>query len=148
MKNLFTISFIFTAIMGIQLFFASDFTFAASKAPSLEEEELKKIEENTDELVKKIYASSLFSPDDAKKFVDIKTKLDTVMNSNLKDPMYARLFFDIGYICKEREYIDESIQYFKLVDEKFSDTAYARRARTELTKMGITTEEKKDDEEK
>jgi len=147
MKNLKIFSLFIAVILGTQLFFAADYAFAASKTAALEEEDLKKIEESTDELVKKLYSSSLFSPEDAKKLVDIKTKLNTVMNSNLKDPIYARLFFDVGYICKEREYNDEAIQYFKLVNEKFSNTSYAQRALGELNKLGVNTEPEKQEGE-
>lgn len=137
---------IFTVVL-LNLHVACDGASAIAKSKGLEEGEVQKMEENVDELVKKIYASSLFSPEDARKLVDIKTKLDTVLNTNAKDPMYARLFYDVAYICKQREYVDESIQYFKVVSEKFPETAYAERAANELRKMGIETGQSEEEEE-
>ncbi len=126
---------IFAVLIIFQLYFLCD--FAEGKAKALSAEELAKVEENVDSLVKKVYASSLFAPEDAEKLVDTRTKLDEAMSANIKDPVYARLFFDVGYICKEREYVDESIRYFKLVNEKFPDTPYAARAVNELNKLGV-----------
>ena len=84
---------IITILAVSQLFLFCDTTEAAKKFKGISEEELVKIEENVDALVKKIYASSLFSPEDNEKLVDIKVveKTSGKLFWNMRD--YA---FEIG----------------------------------------------------
>ncbi|OGI03985.1 MAG: hypothetical protein A2Y25_01135 [Candidatus Melainabacteria bacterium GWF2_37_15] len=140
MKKLFGLILILLIFVSFNLFVVSDPVSSAAKSKGLDEEQVKQLEQNVDALVKKVYASGLFSPQDAEMLVDIKTKLDSVIGTNTKDPMYARLFFNTGYILKEREYVDEAIQYFNLVGEKFPETPYAKRAESELKKLGVKSE--------
>ena len=140
MKRFFGLILILLIFVSFNLFVVSDPVSSAAKSKGLDEEQVKKLEQDVDALVKKVYASSLFSPKDAEMLVDNKTKLDSVINTNTKDPMYARLFFNTGYVLKEREYVDESIQYFNLVSEKFPETPYAKRAESELKKLGVKSQ--------
>jgi hypothetical protein len=68
--------------------------------------------------------------------VEVNTKLGSVVNATLKDPVYARLYYDLAVICKEREYKDDAIQYFLVVKEKFASTSYSKKADLELKRIG------------
>lgn len=130
-----------TAFIAILAFFilllSCTSTTDAKKSKGLTDDELKQVVENVDKLTKKVYARGLFSPEDNAMLVDVKTKLDSIMSSSFKDPVYAQLFYDTAYVCKEREYNDDAIEYFSLVTEKFAGTSYAKKATKELDVLGM-----------
>jgi len=146
-RNLFII-LIIPAIIAVQLFVPCPSVDAAKKTSSLEEEEIKRVEENIDFLNKKIHTLSLFSPEDSQKLVDIKTKLNSIADGNLKDPMYAELFYDAAFILKEREYKQDAIQYFSVVTRNFPETMYSKRALSELRKLGVKIEKEEEESDR
>jgi hypothetical protein len=141
-KNVF-LSLIIAVIIVFQLFVICE--PAPGKSVKLNEEEIQKIEENIDVLIKKIHASSLFSPEDVDKLVEIKTRLNSIADTNLRDPVYAELFYNAAFICKEREYKQDAIQYFSVITKNFPETVYSKRAFSELKNLGVKVEE--DEEE-
>lgn len=137
MKKFKILNIVLAVLICFNLLIMTDCSYAVKKSDGIDEKEVEKLEENIDSLVKKIYSSSLYSPQDAEKLVDVQIMLNSLMGTNLNDPSYARLFYDAGYICKKREYVEEAIQYFTLVNERFPNSAYAKRAENELKKLGI-----------
>ncbi len=136
---------ILTAIAALQLLIISAPAEAARKSVKLSEEEIKKVEENIEVLNKKIHTLSLFSPEDSEKLVEIKTRLNSIADGNLKDPLYARLFYEAAFILKEREHKQDSIQYFMVVTKNFPETVYSKRAVSELKNLGVNLQEDKED---
>ena len=143
-KNIF-LSLILAIAVVFQLFAICD--SALSKSVKLEEEDVQKIQENVSGLIKKIHASSLFSPEDVDKLVEIKTQLNSIADTNLRDPVYAELFYNAAFICKEREYRQDSIQYFNVGTKNFPETVYSQRALAELKNFGVKIEEAEEKEE-
>ncbi|HSA05615.1 MAG TPA: hypothetical protein P5556_00390 [Candidatus Gastranaerophilales bacterium] len=142
-KILFNIIFLIIAVFQFAVF--CEPLEAAKKAKGLDEEQVKKIEENIDILTKKIHAYSLFSPEDSDILVEIKSQLNSIADTNLKDPLYAKLFYNAAFLFKEREYNQDAIQCFNVVIKNFPETVYSNRALSELKKLGVNLEEATDE---
>ncbi len=120
---------------------------AAKKTANNPEEEIKKIEQDVEDLTKKIYSSSLFSADDINKLIEIKTYLNSIADTNLRNPSYPKLFFEAAFLLNEREFKQDAIQYYKIVTENFPETLYSKRASDELQSLGIGIRKEEEDEE-
>jgi len=107
-----------------------------SKKGGMAKKDIEEITITVNDLTQKIYAHSLFSPDDNKKLIEIKIKLDDAMLLNIT-PEFAPLYYKLGVIYKSREYKDEAIECYQTILENFGDTALAPKAQTELKKMGV-----------
>lgn len=123
--------------------------FAKKKKQSkggLSSEKVEQITNDIKHLTKKIYASSLFSPEENEKLIAIKIELDTGM-INGPSPEFAPLYFMAGNLYRDREYVRESIECYQTILENFSETAFGPKARRELQKMGIKVETPQGDSE-
>lgn len=130
-----------SALLLIMLLFCSLGTEALAKkkkggSTGIPAEKVKELQENVTYLTKKIYANSLFSPQDNEKLIDVKLTLDTAMLS-APDATYAPMYYNVGLVYNYRELKDEAVECFQTILENFGDTALAPKARKELGKMGI-----------
>ncbi len=148
MKNKILLILIISSLIIFNAFVISIPSEAARKSTKLGEEEIAIIENNIEALNKKVHTHALFSPEDSEKLVDVKTKLNSIGDGNLKDPLYARLFYEAAFILKEREQKQDSIQFFIIVTKNFPETLYCKRALSELKNFGINLEEESEDSER
>lgn len=110
------------------------------KAKKLTDEEMTALTTSVNTLVKKVYASALFSPKDNENLVDLKIKLDSALPANTANPDFAMLYYKAGIVYREREYKEDSIDCFKTILENFPGTPYASKAMYELKKMNVKIE--------
>ena len=114
----------------------------AKKGGAVSQQEMTEMSAIIDNLTKKVYANSLFSPQDNSSMIEIKIKLDNQMLI-APDPSLAPLYFKAGNLYKSREYKKEAIDCYQTILENFSDTALAPKARQILESMGISVVEPK-----
>ena len=93
--------------------------------------------ETVDKLTTKIYAGSLFSPEDNAKLINIKIQLDNQMLMT-PDATLAPIYYKAGNLYKAREYRNEAIDCYQTILENFGDTALAPKAYKELTSCSRT----------
>lgn len=108
----------------------------ASKKSSVNAAQIKEMSDTVDHLTTKIYAGSLFSPEDNTKLIQIKIKLDNQMLI-APDASLAPLYYKAGNLYKAREYKAEAIDCYQTILENFGDTALAPKALKELSLLGI-----------
>lgn len=133
----------------IALSFVTDTSQAArrgAKSNGLKAEEIQAMSTTIDNLTKKVYAHSLFSPQDNQKMVEIKLKLDNQMLI-APDPALAPVYYKVGNLYKARKYKTEAIECYQTVLENFADTALAPRAVKELKALGVEVVSPTDEEE-
>ena len=119
----------------------------SKKGGAVSQQEMTEMSKTIDDLTKKVYANSLFSPQDNSSMIEIKIKLDNQMLIT-PDVSLAPLYFKAGNLYKSREYKKEAIDCYQTILENFPDTALAPKARQILTSMGIAVvEPKKEDGE-
>ena len=125
---------------------------AAKKAGKLSKEAVQQMNDDIDNLTKKIYSRALLSPDDTKTLIGIKIQLDNQMLVSTATEM-APLYYKAGNVYKLRDMKTEAIDCYKTILENFSDTALAPKARLALEELGVTvdapaasTEEEESDE--
>lgn len=131
----------FTLIILIAVFACFGTTDALAKRKSkaktgIPAEKIEQLQNDVHYLTKKIYANSLFSPEDNEKLIEVKMVLDAAMLST-PDPTYAPMYYNAGLVYAYREFKDEAVECFQTILENFGDTALAPKARKELAKMGI-----------
>ncbi|MBQ2870227.1 hypothetical protein IJE86_00840 [bacterium] len=118
---------------------ASNSTQAAKKTTkksAISAAQIKEMSETVDYLTTKIYAGSLFSPEDNSKLIQIKIKLDNQMLI-ASDASLAPLYYKAGNLYKAREYKSEAIDCYQTILENFGDTALAPKALKELNSLGV-----------
>ena len=103
----------------------------------LTQEQLDTINKNLNSLTRKVYANSLFSPQENETMINIKLDLDDAM-LKVAMPEYAPLYHMEANLLKKRGYKNEAIECYQTIIENFSDTAFAPKAKQELMKMGVT----------
>ena len=132
------LSFFIIAVILIG-YISSDKTHAAAKKAkksAVSATQIKEMTETVDKLTTKIYAGSLFSPEDNAKLINIKIQLDNQMLMT-PDATLAPIYYKAGNLYKAREYRNEAIDCFQTILENFGDTALAPKAYKELTSLGI-----------
>lgn len=132
LKKILTVCLVVFLAAGI-----STEAFAAKKAKKMNAEQISEAREQTDYLMKKIYAHGLFSPKDNESLINLKMQLDNSMLISI-DPQLAPIYFKLGIINKARELKDDSIDCFQTILENFPDTAFSPKAKRELQKMGVS----------
>lgn len=143
MKSIFNkniICFLFVGIIFLLCFLVvSDANAAPRKKTKggLNQEQLETMNKNLNSLTRKVYANSLFSPKENETMINIKLDLDEAMLKSVS-PEYAPLYHMEANLLKKRGYKTEAIECYQTILENFADTAFAPKARQELTKMGIT----------
>lgn len=135
-KKIFIFFILFTII---SLSFLTDSSQAAkktSKKGGIKAEEIQAMSDTIDNLTKKVYAHSLFSPQDNQKMVEIKLKLDNQMLIT-PDASLAPIYYKAGNLYKARKYQTDAIECYQTVLENFADTAIAPKAAKELKALGV-----------
>ena len=123
----------------IALSFFTESSLAAkktSKKGGIKAEEIQAMSDTIDALTKKVYAHSLFSPQDNQKMVEIKLKLDNQMLI-APDTALAPIYYKAGNLYKARKYQNDAIECYQTVLENFADTAIAPKAAKELKALGV-----------
>lgn len=117
----------------------TDSVLAAKKGKSaggITPEQMTAIVATVDKLSQKIYANSLFSPQETALLGQTKMQLDDQMLI-ASDPTYAPLYFKLGNLFKARDLKDSAIECYQTILENFADTALAPKATKELKAMGV-----------
>lgn len=128
-------------LIGFVIFvMASKDSMAAKRSrrgsTGISQEEMNTMSSTIDNLTKKVYAASLFSPTENSQLIDIKIKLDNQMLV-APDVALAPLYFKAGNLYKAREYRTEAIECYQTILENFPDTALAPKAVKALKDMGV-----------
>ena len=148
-KKLLAFLILFTIIA---LSFVSDASQAAKKSGKkggIKAEEIQAMSDTLDGLTKKVYAHSLFSPQDNQKMIEIKLKLDNQMLI-APDPALAPVYYKAGNLYKARNYKNDAVECYQTILENFYDTALAPKAVKELKSLGVevvSPEENQEEEE-
>lgn len=108
----------------------------AGKKSSINAAQVQEMSDSVDKLTTKIYAGSLFSPEDNANLINIKIKLDNQMLVS-PDAALAPLYYKAGNLYKAREYKKEAIDCYQTILENFGDTALAPKALKELNALGV-----------
>lgn len=117
----------------------ADSVLAAKKGKSaggITPEQMTTIVATVDKLTQKVYANSLFSPQETAQLGQIKMQLDDQMLI-ASDPSYAPLYYKLGNLFKARDFKDTAIECYQTILENFADTALAPKAVKELKAMGV-----------
>ncbi|HIU86104.1 TPA: hypothetical protein IAD52_03935 [Candidatus Spyradomonas excrementavium] len=117
---------------------------------AITQEDMDKMSTTIDTLTKKVYAASLFSPQENAQMIEIKIKLDNQMLI-APEASLAPLYYKAGNLYRAREYRKEAIDCYQTILENFSDTALAPKATKALKDMGVKVvepEQKKTEDEK
>lgn len=119
----------------------------AGKGGSIPAQQMTEMSETIDRLTRKVYANSLFSPEDNSEMIEVKIKLDNQMLI-APDLTLAPLYYKAGNLYNSRGYKKESIECYQTILENFPDTALAPKATQALKTMGINivTPKKEDGE--
>jgi len=107
-----------------------------TKKSGISAAQIKEMSEDVDYLTTKIYAGSLFSPEDNSKLIKVKIQLDNQMLV-APDATLAPLYYKAGNLYKAREYKNEAIDCYQTILENFGDTALAPKALKELNQLGV-----------
>lgn len=112
------------------------------------QDDINAMTETIDNLTRKVYSNSLFSPEDNSKMIEVKIKLDNQMLVS-PDLSLAPLYYKAGNLYLAREYKKEAIECYQTILENFPDTALAPKASQALKKLGVEvvtpSEEQQDD---
>lgn len=128
-------------LIGMIVFaMASMDSMAAKKskksAGAISQEDMTTMSDTIDRLTRKVYANSLFSPEDNSAMIEIKIKLDNQMLI-APDVSLAPLYYKAANLYKAREYKQEAIDCYQTILENFPDTALAPKAMQILKSMGV-----------
>lgn len=125
--------------VGVLIALAFSFDTVQAKKSSkkgLTADDVTAMSTTVDGLTKKMYAKSLFSPEDNENLIGVKMKLDDQMLVS-PDPSLAPLYYKVAVLYKSRDMKDEAIECFQTILENFADTALAPKAGAQLKAMGV-----------
>lgn len=105
-------------------------------AGAITQQDIDSMSETIDNLTKKVYSASLFSPAENSELIGIKIKLDNQMLI-APDATLAPLYFKAGNLYRAREMKNEAIECYQTILENFADTALAPKAFQALKSMGV-----------
>jgi len=108
----------------------------SAKKSSVSAAQIQEMSDTVDKLTAKIYAGSLFSPEDNVNLINVKIKLDNQMLIS-PDASLAPLYYKAGNLYRAREYKNEAIDCYQTILENFGETALAPKALKELNSMGV-----------
>lgn len=108
----------------------------AGKGGAISAQDMTAMSDTIDSLTRKVYANSLFSPEDNSSMIEIKIKLDNQMLI-APDISLAPLYYKAGNLYRAREYKNEAIECYQTILENFPDTALAPKAKQVLKSMGV-----------
>lgn len=138
------LSLLLTLVFVFGLFIMDKPVEAAKKnskkaAKGMTADELDKINQTIDTLTKKVYAKSLFSPQENEEMIDVKIKLDNELLIT-QEPSLSQLYYKIGNLYKARGLNTTAIDCYQIILENFAQTPFAIKAKRELESMGIKIE--------
>ena len=105
-------------------------------AASITQDDINAMTTTIDNLTRKVYSNSLFSPEDNAKMIEVKIKLDNQMLVS-PDLTLAPLYYKAGNLYLSREYKKEAIECYQTILENFPDTALAPKATQALKNLGV-----------
>lgn len=108
-------------------------------AKGMNAEEFEKINETIDNLTKKVYAKSLFSPEENQEMIGIKIKLDNELLIS-QEPSLSQLYYKVGNLYKLRGLKTAAIDCYQVILENFYNTPFAIKSQRELENMGVKIE--------
>lgn len=138
-RKIFICIFALIVFLGANIISTDEATAAPKSKKSktaLTQEQITEMNTKLNNLTRKIYANSLFSPEDNESMIMIKLDLDEAMLKTVSAE-YAPLYYLEANLLKKRNYKNEAIDCYQTILENFSDTAFAPKARQELLKMGV-----------
>ena len=135
------ISLLLTLIFVFSLFILDKPVEAAKKkskkiTKGMTSEEFEKINQTIDYLTKKVYAKSLFSPQENEEMIGIKIKLDNELLIT-QEPSLSQLYYKVGNLYKLRGLKSQAIDCYQVILENFIDTPFAIKSQRELENMGV-----------
>ncbi len=135
------ISLLLTLIFVFSLFILDKPVEAAKKkskkiTKGMTSEEFEKINQTIDYLTKKVYAKSLFSPQENEEMIGIKIKLDNELLIT-QEPSLSQLYYKVGNLYKLRGLKSQAIDCYQVILENFIDTPFAIKSQRELDNMGV-----------
>lgn len=128
-------------LVGIIIFaLASKDSMAARRSKrgpaGISQEDMTSMSNTIDNLTKKVYSASLFSPAENSQMIDIKIKLDNQMLV-APDVALAPLYYKAANLYRARQYKSEAIECYQTILENFPDTALAPKAIKALKDLGV-----------
>ena len=105
-------------------------------ATAITQDDINAMSATIDNLTRKVYSNSLFSPQDNAKMIEVKIKLDNQMLIS-PDLTLAPLYYKAGNLYLAREYKKEAIDCFQTILENFPDTALAPKTAQALKNLGV-----------
>ena len=105
----------------------------ATKAAAELQKTLEPIATQLDELMAKMQARALFSPQDAGVLGKIKYQLVDLMYANPKDDQMAKPVYQAAVLYTDREDYNDAYELFSYVSSKYPKTPYAQKS---LMKLG------------
>lgn len=138
------ISLLLTLIFVFGLFVLERPVEAAKKsskkaAKGMTAEEYEKINQTIDHLTKKVYAKSLFSPEENEEMIGVKIKLDNELLIT-QEPSLSQLYYKVGNLYRMRGLKTAAIDCYQVILENFVDTPFATKSQRELENMGVKIE--------
>ena len=135
------ISLLLTLIFVFSLFILDKPVEAAKKkskkiTKNMTNEKFEKINQTIDYLTKKVYAKSLFSPQENEEMIGIKIKLDNELLIT-QEPSLSQLYYKVGNLYKLRGLKSQAIDCYQVILENFIDTPFAIKSQRELDNMGV-----------
>ena len=135
------ISLLLTLIFVFSLFILDKPVEAAKKkskkiTKGMTSEEFEKINQTIDYLTKKVYAKSLFSPQENEEMIGIKIKLDNELLIT-QEPSLSQLYYKVGNLYKLRGLKSQAIDCYQVILENFIDTPFSIKSQRELDNIGV-----------
>ena len=103
---------------------------------AITQQDIDAMSETIDNLTKKVYSASLFSPAENSELIGVKIKLDNQMLI-APDATLAPLYYKAANLYRAREMKKEAIECYQTILENFADTALAPKAFQALKSMGV-----------
>lgn len=139
--------FVIIILFSVVLFAPQTCEGKKGKKSSLAPEDVEKLTASVNMLYKKVYSNSLFSPADNDELFEDKIKLDEQIEGESPDEAMAGLVYKMALIFKQREFKDDSIDYYRSLLDKFPDSAYVPKASAALKELGVKLEEASEESE-
>ncbi len=98
-------------------------------------EGLEPMSKTLGEMLVKIQARALFSPDESGKLEEIKFQLLDLMNQHPKNPVLVQPVYQAGVVYQKRERYLDAYELFSFLSLNFPENPYGLRAQNEIRSM-------------
>lgn len=98
-------------------------------------EGLEPLSKTLSEMLVKIQARGLFSPDDSGKLEEIRFQLLDMMNQHPKNPLVIQPVYQAGVVYQKRERYLDAYELFSFLSMNFPENPYGLRAQNEIRVM-------------